>query len=252
MDIREMLAAIQKMFNDSGAENKALRDELSRRDKSLKQASEELDLLRGKLAARDKKISELEKYQAELKRDNSAMQAENDRLHDSLQRTGAEVARQKILLEEQAARLDEYANKYAEIERAFNMYRKLPENTRFALEGVFGAAANPTNFLSGALQEGHLESLFDYTASALNNAASPDETEILCQLIDFTFDAVNNGHREKTFARLDTKLGDDFDRDTMRKTSNSNQSGSVQNILLAGFKYINSGNVVKPSLVVLA
>ena len=227
MMIREMLAAIQKMFDASDAQIKSLREDISSRDAEIKTLREKLTAANQIIASRNAEIKTL-----------------RDNLADSNKKIAA-------LETELADRNSRLAN-FLELERAFNLYRKLPENTRFALEGVFGAANNPTNFLGGALQEGHLESLFDYTATALNNGVNPDETEILSCLLDFTLDAVNNGRREKIFARLDTKTGDDFDRDTMRKSSGSSQSGSVQKILLAGYRYIQSGNVVKPSLVSLA
>lgn len=163
-----------------------------------------------------------------------------------------DLEKKTILLDEKTVRLAEFEENYFELERAFAAYKNLSDGTKFALEGVFGTGNSPINFLGGALQEGHLESLFDYVAINLNNDRNKNhESETLCNLFDFSFNAVNSGRREKIFSRLDIRIGDDFSSAEMRKTSDSPQSGTVQKILLVGYKYIRTNKVVRPSLVFL-
>ncbi len=155
------------------------------------------------------------------------------------------------LVEEQTAILEVYVKNYSELENIYAAYKKLSGNTKFALEGIFGAENSPTSFLAGVLQEGHLESLFDYVATSINNGAPSNEIEILCGLFEFAFDAANSGRREKIYARLKISEGDNFDNGEMRKTSNSEQSGKVKEILLVGYKYSRTDKVIRQSLVVI-
>ena len=150
------------------------------------------------------------------------------------------------VLEEKNSLLEKYTENYAELERAYNAYKNLSDTTKFALEGIFGAENSPTIFLTGALQQGHLESLFDYIANAINTHADQSEIEILRDIFDFAFNAVN---LKKDYARLEISEGDDYDGETMRKTSDSSQSGAVKNILLVGYKFVRTDRIVKQSLV---
>ena len=207
----------------------------------------------------DNKSSEIH----ELLNQNSSMQNEIENLHEELERRENSLAQAKNRIEklsdaleekksqlaEKIALLEKYAENYSELERAYNSYKNLSDKTKFALEGIFGEESSPTDFLSGVLQDGHLESLFDYVATAINNHAEQSEIEILRELFEFAFNAVNGGRSEKIFARLEISEGDNFDGETMRKTSDSSQSGAVKNILLVGYKYIRTDKVVKPSLV---
>lgn len=211
----------------------------------------ERENLRGALQLEKEKFSsaknELIDTAASLERARERLSA----VSNELVKKSSQLDKLKAELKEKSARLAELEETYSDLEAAFAKYKKLSETTKFALEGVFGAEKSPTNFLAGVLQGDHLESLFDYVADALNSGTNPDEHKILRELVDFAFEAVNNGRREKIFARLNVQAGDPFDSSTMRKTSDSKQSGTVEKILLAGYKYIRTGKTVKPSLVFL-
>ena len=209
----------------------------------------------------DNKTSEI----TDLLRQHSDLKNKVDNQRDELERKqislheaqekisqlGIELADKNSQLDDKTKQLAEFEEKYFELEQAFTAYKNLSDETKFALEGIFGEGNSPTNFLAGALQEGHLESLFDYVATTLNSGNNPREIETLLKLFDFCFEATNSGRRDKIYSRLDIKAGDDFASAEMRKTSNSAQSGSVQKILLVGYKFIRTNKVIRPSLVVL-
>ena len=121
------------------------------------------------------KISQLEKIvgnqREELKRGQN-----------SLRQAQEKISKLGIELEKTNTRLVQFKEKYFEIEQAFSSYENLSDSTKFALEGVFGAGNSPTNFLAGALQEGHLESLFDYVANTLNSGNNLNEIKTLALL----------------------------------------------------------------------
>ncbi len=229
--------ALQQNFNEAQSviknfetENKNLREDINRRQQSFDSLQNDFNALQQKFDAAQK---ELKLYTEDLAQAKNQISA----LENSLQ--------------EKETRLQEYAKNYSELESAYTSYKKLSANIKFALEGIFGAESTPTSFLAGALQEGHLESLFDYVATSINNGAPQDETEILCDLFDFAFAAANSGRREKIYTRLDTRAGIDFDNDEMRKTSNSAQSGAVKNVLLVGYKFSRTDKIIKKSLVLI-
>lgn len=203
-------------------------------------------------------ITDLLRQNADLASKVDNQRAELERRQISLQWAQGKVSLLERELAENNSKLDALINKlaafeekYFELEQAFTAYKNLSDETKFELEGIFGETNSPINFLMGALQNGHLDSLFDYVATTLNRGNNPCEIEILLKLFDFCFEAVNSGRREKIYSRLDVKAGDDFTSAEMRKTSSSSQSGSVKKILLVGYKFIRTNKVIKPSLVVL-
>jgi len=205
--------------------------------------SEITDLLRQHTDLKNK----VDNQRDELERRQISLQ----KAQEKISQLGIELAEKNSQLDEKSNQLAEFAEKYFELEQAFTAYKNLSDETKFALEGIFGEGNSPTNFLAGALQEGHLESLFDYVATTLNSGNNPSEIEILLKLFNFCFEATNSGRRDKIYSRLDVTAGDDFASAEMRKTSNSPQSGTVQKILLVGYKYIRTNKVIRPSLVVL-
>ena len=230
----------------------ALNEELRQAQRLADELQQTKTRLESDLAAAQVKLrnldGEVSEQREELRRREKTLQRlreDNSRLSNDLSETRQEV--QKL-----SRRLADFESNYSELEAAYKSYLQLPDSMQFALAGVFGKKNSPVSFLAGALQEGHLESLFDFAAQAVNQGKSQAELNILRELLDFTFQAVNNGRREEIYRRLDVQNGDDFDRETMRKTSTSRQSGTVHEIFLRGFKYATSGKVVRQSLISLA
>ncbi|MBR6012740.1 MAG: hypothetical protein IK062_03030 [Selenomonadaceae bacterium] len=233
---------LQKNFDDAQSSIYNLQNHKTRLENELDNKSSEIISLLKQNSSMQDKIKNL--HEELERRENSLTKAKNkiDELSNALEEKKSQLA-EKISL------LEKYAENYSELEKAYNSYQKLSDKTKFGLEGIFGVESSPTSFLAGALMEGHLESLFDYVATAINNGSEQNEIEILRGLFDFAFNAVNNGRPEKVFARLEIFENDNFDSEEMRKTSDSSQSGTVKNILLVGYKYIRTDKVVKPSLV---
>ena len=139
-----------------------------------------------------------------------------------------------------------YSESYSELDEVYKLYLTLDNDTRYNLAGIFGDGETAAGFFSGAVQENHLAQFWDYVSRHLDTP----ESEILCRLFDFCFDTLNKGSREPIYSRLNVACGNNYDDDSMQRTQNSPQFGTVKKILLQGFKY-RVGNTVKPSVVEL-
>lgn len=226
-----------------------LQENLSAAQSSIKNLQTQKTRLENEVDNKSSEISDLLRQTSDMREKIDSQQEELRRRKEKISQLLDALEEKKSQLAEKTSLLERFTENYSDLERAYNAYKNLSDKTKFALEGIFGVENSPTSFLAGALQDGHLESLFDYIATAINNGADNSEVEILREIFDFAFDAVNGGRQEKIFARLEISEGDDFDASTMRKTSDSSQSGTVKNILLVGFKYIRTDKIVKPSLV---
>ena len=236
---------LQENFSVAQTEISNLQGHKTRLENEVANKTSEItDLLRQNADMRTK----IENQREELQRRENSLSQAKEKISELIQ----QLEEKKLQLEEKTAQLKKYAENYSELETAYNSYKKLSDRTKFALEGIFGAESSPTTFLAGALQEKNLDALFDYTATEINNGTDSAEVEILRGLFDFAFAAINSARREEIFARLEISEGDDFDGEIMRKTSASSQSGSVKNILLVGYKYIQTNKIAKKSLVLIA
>lgn len=143
-----------------------------------------------------------------------------------------------------AREADFFRTTYGELDAAYKIYSSLDESTRFDLAGIFGAGDTAAGFFSGAVQESHLPTFWDFVSRHVDNMR-------LAKLFDFCFAAVNRGFREPPYIRLNVERGSYFDDETMRRTSTSRQSGRVNRVLLRGYRYSN-GNVIRKSVVELS
>lgn len=201
----------------------------------------------------DNKTSEI----ISLRREQSGLQNKIDRLEDELQRSDnnlksarREISTLNAALAEKISEIETYQKNYSDLEQSYQAYKKLPDDIKFGLQGIFGAGDNPTVFLAGALQ--NLDALFDYVANAINQGVADFNIEILRGIFQFAFAAQNKIHREEIFAPLNVNTGEDFNSSTMRKISSSCQSGVVKEIFLRGYKYRASGNIIRKTLVEIA
>ncbi len=224
-------------------EIKILREENSNLQRELGAANSTVENLRG----------DVEKISAE----RDGLQHQLDKLHDDFdvqeKNLRAEFKRQlddaKKKISDLQGNLDRandtanfYRQSYSGLDKIYNLYLTLDEDTRYNLAGIFGAGDTATGFLSGAVQESHIDSLWDYIAR------HNDET--LQKIFDFAFEMYNKGFRDAPYTRLDISQGDYYDDEFMRRTPSSPQLGKVNRVLFQGYKY-STGNVIKPSIVEL-
>lgn len=228
---------LQEKYNTAQFSLEKFQHQKSQFETALKEKSEKISALTQEIS---KMYDTLESIGAELRR----VEKENLELENSMEKI-------LPLVEEQTAIFENYIKNYSELEKVYESYKKLSGNTKFSLEGIFGAENSPTSFLAGILQEGHLESLFDYVTTAINNGESSNEIKILIGLFEFAFDASNSGRREKIYERLEVSEGEKFDSDKMIKTLNSEQFGKVKKVLLVGYKYYRTDKIIRQSLVLI-
>ena len=175
-----------------------------------------------KLKAANRKISELEKDIETLRGDVKKISADRD--------TANNIA-------------NFYHESYSELDEIYKLYLTLDEDTRYNLAGIFGKGDTATEFFSGAVQESHINSFWDYIAR--------HNDEKLQKIFDFAFKMYNKGFRDAPYKRLEISQGERFDDEFMRRTPSSRQLGEVKRVLFQGYKYSN-GNVIKPSIVELS
>ena len=174
---------------------------------------------------------DVENYSAEVKNFKSQLETlrtENSTLQENLNKANATA--------------NSYRKTYSRLEEIYKLYRTLDDDARYNLAGIFGAGETATEFLSGAVQEDHIDSLWDYIAR--------HNSDTLQKIFDYAFEMYNKGFRDAPYSRLTISQGDYYDDEFMNRTPSSPQMGNVSRVLFQGYKY-STGNVIKKSIVEL-
>ena len=173
---------VQQKLVEAQESNSKLQQHKERLENEVdNKSSEIIDLLRQK-SDLITKLDNIKELRESLENKLTKERDENKRLNSILEEKQEQIDNQQI-------QLDEYSKNYSELEKAYKSYQALSENVKFGLAGVFGEADSPTSFLAGALQENHLESLWDYVATAINSGSPQEELNILVELFEFAFAA---------------------------------------------------------------
>ena len=240
----------RKNIQPLNEEIKNLRDENSKLQRELDAANSTVENLRGDVKKISAERDDLERQLKNL-RDDFDVQEKNlradfnrqlDDVNKNLDNANKTISDLQRDLDRATYTANFYRQSYSGLDKIYKLYLTLDEDTRYNLAGIFGAGDTATGFLSGAVQESHIDSLWDYIAR------HNDET--LQKIFDFAFEMYNKGFRDAPYTRLDISQGDYYDDEFMRRTPSSPQLGKVNRVLFQGYKY-STGNVIKPSIVEL-
>ena len=106
--------------------------------------------------------------------------------------------------------------------------------------------------LFGIVQEKHLDSAWLYMSNAINEGlASAQDREIFKEVMTFAIHAVAGVDKVAAYEIIMAEPGQGFDAGRMGRAKDSSQLGKVQEMLLPGYRYVGSGKVVHPALVLL-
>lgn len=131
--------------------------------------------------------SDLERQFEEIERREEKLNSARSQIEELL----SSLEEKKRQLIEQSARLNYYAENYAELEKAYQSYKNLPDDLKISLSEIFGVSDTATNFMASLLKEGHLEMLFEYITDAIEVGEPDEDVENLLRIFDFAFKAAN-------------------------------------------------------------
>ena len=240
----------RKNIQPLNEEIQKLREENFSLQNQLTTANDTVENLRGDVQNISQERDDLQSQLKDL-RDDFDVKEKN--LRDDYQKKLDDAEKDKSTLQTQLEDLNNqlppanatanfYRESYSELDEVYKLYLTLDEDTRENLAGIFGTGETATGFLSGAVQESHIASFWDYIAR--------HNDDVLKKIFDFAFDMHNKGFRDAPYTRLEISDGNYYDDELMRRTPSSPQMGRVNRVLFQGYKY-SSGNVIKPSIVEL-
>lgn len=131
---------------------------------------------------------------------------------------------------------------YQRLEAAYQQYLSLPETLRVQLHGIFGQGSSALAFYKEVVQPKRIENFYDYLAQCINNVQDDEKLPILKELLDFCID-------EASYERIHVEIGREFDSQQMQLAAGSSQLGTVERVLLDGYRQPGDRMPIRKSIV---
>lgn len=165
-------------------------------------------------------------------------QSKYENIQDQLQGKNDELQRAYAKLSELEAQVEPYQ----QLEAAYHKYLSLPERLHVQLRGIFGQGSSALDFYKEVVQPKRIENFFDYLAQCINNTQDDEALSILKELLYFCIN-------EASYKRIHVEIGMKFDSQQMQLAAGSSQLGTVERILLDGYRKHGDGMPVRKSIV---
>lgn len=186
---------------------------------------------------------EAEKKEDELRAalsDKEKWQAKHDQAKQDLKKAQARIADQEAALE-------------ARFPRGWELFRQYPRisaATREALTRVFVHAEDFSSFICCGAQSDALEEIWEIMETCWEKKQDSD-LRILREIFAYCMELANLSRRNKIFAMLEAKPGDNYDRRVHLLELSSKKQGMIRQVCVQGFYNVNTGKVIKQALVIL-
>ena len=211
---------LQAQCNNLESENKRLSDYKARLENELKKASAELD-------ACTKRLNDLEREYQRMQENEQALSASLAKANENVQKLKERFSNPVILLDR---------------------YRTLSTTIRTGLSDVI-CDKDEILFIASCSTSDHLKAIWTYTKKLAGSNGDANSVEVLKDIFDYFFEIFNSSLREPMYARDSVEVGYSFDDDKYDRCAGSATSGKITQVVLRGYKSVNTGAIICRSLV---
>ena len=197
---------------------------------------EHVDEIRNLLGEDKSFISDAD-YQA-LKKKCQEWQSKYENIKNQFQGRNDELQQAKGKLSALKTKVEPYQH----LEAAYQQYLSLPETLRVQLQGIFGQGSSALAFYKEVAQPKRIENFYDYLTQCINNVQDDEELPILKELLDFCIG-------ETSYERMHVEIGTAFDSQQMQLAAGSSQLGTVERVLLDGYRQPGDRMPIRKSIV---
>lgn len=177
------------------------------------------------------------KYE-DIRQQGQEWQSKYENIQNQLQGKNAELQRAN----EHLSALEAQVEPYQQLEATYQQYRSLPERLRVQLQGIFGQGSSALDFYKEVVQPKRIENFYDYLAQCINNMQDDEALSILKELLYFCIN-------EASYERIHVEIGMKFDSQQMQLAAGSPQLGTVERVLLDGYRKHGDRTPVRKSIV---
>lgn len=239
-------------------ETEKLHSQIAQLHTQLRQANAELEQYKNSYVQVTQKLKEYDR----LKNEVDALKSREEELKLDLQKKTSTIRKfensietinnrnSQLLSELETAKetINHLKKQFEEPINYMNMYKSLSDCTRNGLENVI-SDKNELTFISSCSDENNLDAIWEYAKDISNDNTYVNDFKSLIGIFNYFFDLFNDSLPEPKYIRDDVKLGDYLDDDYYDRCSGSATSGEITEIILRGYRSINTGRIIHKSLV---
>lgn len=258
------ITELEQLRQDMEKNQQALEEKLRHSEGKIQEqrqaffkAEEQSNNAKDQLQVKGRTITELERQLQNL---GEKLQTQEERLRDregqlqEKEQACAQLEMEKAAYAETCRRreleiqqLTESQKHYQSIIKAYQVYQDLSQDCRDVLQGVF-KIPTPEGILACGVQNRAIESLWQYTKRNYDKLSDGD-IQNLDFLLDYFIGLLNLTYEEKTFARQEVRVGEEFDAELHSRDIEGRAAGPVSQVLLRGYVNLRTGKPVFKSFV---
>lgn len=128
------------------------------------------------------------------------------------------------------------------------MYHQLSESTKDGLSDII-CDKSVILFIASCSDADNLKKIWEYTREMISNGQKQEDVDTLNKIFDYFFWVYNESLSTPIYERDTVEIGDIYDDDTHTRSRDSATSGYITEILLCGYRSINTGYAICKSVV---
>ncbi len=211
---------LQSEYNGLKSENKNSEDKISRLESNLKKIKSESEIT-------EKRFRDLKNDYLNIQENQQNLSASLAKANDNIQKLKERFDKPVILLEK---------------------YKSLPATIRTGLSDVV-CDKNEILFIASFSASEHLKAVWTYTKKLAGSNGDESSIEVLKDIFDYFFEIFNSSLRQPMYVRDNVEVGYSFDDDKYDRCTGSATSGKISQVIMRGYKSVNTGAVICRSLV---
>lgn len=264
-NVRELIVQIREEQSAVSVSPQTVSADTSRAEelkRQLDKANETIRRQEAEIKKNEQQIAKLNRDLETAKFEAQSLRNKHSELKDLVYRLVSEkqsLSDQLSAEKETAEKLEEAVKKLektvGELKKKFEipvkysaMYKSLSDSVRDGLSNVI-CDENEILFIASGTSSDSLKAIWNYTRDIISDNCSRNDAEILKTIFDYFFEIYNDSLPERIYERDDTEIGDYLDNDIHDRASGSSTSGEITQVILRGYKSVNTGNMICRSLV---
>ena len=232
-----------------------------------------VEQLKSQLKQTYDKMQEYKNYSVKLQSECSKLETENGGLENEISALKKEIKEVKLESERRLKDYERENENLKEVEKSLSSslekvnnsfkilkehffnpvtlldrYKSLSISVRTGLSDII-CDKNEILFIASCSTPDHLKAIWTYTKKLAGNNNDTTAVEVLKDIFDYFFDVFNESLGEPVYVRDDVETGWLFDDDEYDRYIGSATSGKITQVILRGYKSLNTGAVICRSLV---
>lgn len=208
---------------------------------------EELENMKSVLSSQESAVAEKNKIIENFNSQIVVIKNENQRLQ---QRYATEVDKNRHTIESLQKENDTLRVLAVNFHKPLSLYQEYTTLNSELKKNLLGIISHqtPIAFISSLSRYENLESLWEYI-KYLIGSGNGGEVPVLKEIFEFFFLLMNDSSETPVYALSEVKIGSRYDDDLHIRGYDSAAQGTVREVQLTGYYSVNTGNIVKKSVV---